>query len=54
MKREKFARHSIDVCTMTIIIICRSGLNWKELYKVSWNWTHGYCKDRNLLKFKFK
>ncbi|XP_029196914.2 F-box/WD repeat-containing protein 4-like [Acropora millepora] len=31
----------------------KSGWNWKELYKVSWNWTHGYCKDRNLLKFKF-
>jgi len=31
----------------------KSGWNWKELYKVSWNWTHGYYKDRNLLKFKF-
>lgn len=30
----------------------KCGWNWKELCRVSWNWTHGYCKDRCLLKFK--
>lgn len=29
------------------------GWDWKELCRVSWNWTHGYCKDRKLFKFKF-
>lgn len=28
------------------------GWNWKEIFRVSWNWTHGYCRDRNILKFK--
>lgn len=32
----------------------RCGWDWKELCRVSWNWTHGYCKDRSLLRFKFK
>ena len=32
----------------------RCGFNWKELCRVSWNWTHGYCKDRSLIKFKCK
>ncbi|KAL9983357.1 hypothetical protein ACROYT_G005516 [Oculina patagonica] len=30
----------------------KCGFSWKELCKVSWNWTHGYCKDRSLIKFK--
>lgn len=27
-------------------------LSWKELCRVSWNWTHGYCKDRFIIRFK--
>ncbi|XP_068745797.1 F-box/WD repeat-containing protein 4-like isoform X2 [Montipora capricornis] len=29
----------------------KSGWDWKELCRVSWNWTHGCCKDRNILRF---
>ena len=37
-----------------VIILIRHGWNWKEIFRVSWNWTHGYCRDRNILKFKCK
>ena len=35
-------------------MLIRHGWNWKEIFRVSWNWTHGYCRDRNILKFKCK
>ena len=37
-----------------VIMLIRHGWNWKEIFRVSWNWTHGYCRDRNILKFKCK
>ena len=37
-----------------VFILIRHGWNWKEIFRVSWNWTHGYCRDRNILKFKCK
>ena len=37
-----------------VFIPIRHGWNWKEIFRVSWNWTHGYCRDRNILKFKCK
>ena len=37
-----------------VFILIRHGRNWKEIFRVSWNWTHGYCRDRNILKFKCK